>query len=174
MQFRWDRQLVKSAGGGKSPLAATFFFSPAVVLCLATWYAPTSTPAADQQPAAANPQGQKLPAPPSQATQRLREGTEIVDQKGCFRLTSNRITFLPDESQQRFLCLENLNLERVARTIVNNPQPPQWTVTGTVTEYCGANYLFIRRAVLEAENPEEEMLHPSGIAPPARPQGTPE
>ncbi len=93
-------------------------------------------------------------APASQDGFRSREGTEIVNQDGFFRQADDRIVFSPSGDNRQFIALENLNLERIAQVVADNPQqvkPLQWSVTGTVTEYRGANYLFVRRANLRAQ-----------------------
>lgn len=80
----------------------------------------------------------------------LREGTEIVDQLGYFRLTGDRVTFFSDDGKYRFVALENLNLERIARVITDNPEQLQWGISGTMTECRGANFIFVRRAALRS------------------------
>jgi hypothetical protein len=52
---------------------------------------------------------------------------------------------------RRFTTLENLNLERVARVISDSPDTLEWTVSGTITEFQGANYLLLSRAVLKSK-----------------------
>lgn len=91
-----------------------------------------------------------------QLDRRIREGTEIFDQPGYFRTTGDRITFFTDDGKGRLVGLENLNLERVGRAIADNPEQLQWDVTGTITEYRGANFLFVRRAVLKSRVPSLE------------------
>jgi len=86
--------------------------------------------------------------------ERLREGTEIVDQPGVFRGTGDRIAFFTDLGSGRFVVLENLALERVALAIEDNPTPLHWLVTGIITEYRGENCLLIRRAVLRTHAAE--------------------
>ena len=95
---------------------------------------------------------------PAQMTpdRRLREGTDLVDQPGFFRMTGDRITFYADIGSGRFMSLENLNLERITRIITDNPQQLEWEVTGTITEYQGTNYLLIRRAVLRSRLPSAD------------------
>ena len=44
--------------------------------------------------------------------------------------------------------LENLNLERISRAISNNPAQLEWMVSGEITEYRGANFLLVHRAIL--------------------------
>ncbi|OHB67325.1 MAG: hypothetical protein A2V70_09945 [Planctomycetes bacterium RBG_13_63_9] len=95
------------------------------------------------EPTAAN----SNPAAP-EGSRRIREGTEIVDLEGHFQVVDNRVTFLARHGNGRFVALENLNLERIGRLVRENPTRLHWSVTGTMTEYRGANYLLIRRAVL--------------------------
>ena len=84
------------------------------------------------------------------ATQRLREGTS-VDMVGTFSATGDRIMFYTSADKSRFGALENLNLERVARVVSDSTEPLEWNVSGTITEYQGANYLLISRAVLKSK-----------------------
>ena len=79
---------------------------------------------------------------------RLREGTELIDQQGAFRMTGDRVTFFTDSGSGRFIVLENLALQRVARTIEDSPVPLDWTVSGVITEFHGDNFLLVRRVVL--------------------------
>ena len=81
---------------------------------------------------------------------RIREGSEIVDQLGSFRMTGDRVTFFTADGQGRYVALENLNLERIARVVTEQSDRLTWSVTGTMTEYRGANYLFVRRAILKS------------------------
>jgi hypothetical protein len=89
------------------------------------------------------------PAPAGGAGQRQREGSTLVDVVGYFKLTSDRATFFPADSEQRFQGLENLNLERVSLLVSENPDRLDWIVSGTVTEYRGANYLLVTKAILK-------------------------
>jgi hypothetical protein len=84
---------------------------------------------------------------------RIREGTALVEQPGVFQKAGDRMTFFTSDGQRRFVVLENLQLERISRAVGDNLTPPQWTVSGLVTEFCGANYLFVDRAVLRATGP---------------------
>lgn len=90
---------------------------------------------------------------PPQANLRVREGTEVVDQTGHFRISGGRVVFFTADGQRRLVGLENLNLERIARTVAETPQTLEWDVTGTITEYRGANFLLIQRAVLRSGRP---------------------
>ncbi len=72
-----------------------------------------------------------------------------MDVVGYFKLTSDRATFYPADGEQRFQGLENLNLERISLLVGENPDRLDWIVSGTVTEYRGANYLLVTKAVLK-------------------------
>ncbi len=80
----------------------------------------------------------------------IREGTEIADQAGYFRATGDRVTFYLHDGKQRFVVLENLNLDRIARVIAQDAERLRWSVTGTITEFRGAKFLLVRRAVVRS------------------------
>jgi hypothetical protein len=86
-------------------------------------------------------------------TLRLREGTQLTDMLGQFRLTGDRASFVPADGSGKFLALENLTLDRVTQTISEDPNPLEWVVSGTITEYKGGNYLLISRAILKNKSP---------------------
>ncbi len=78
---------------------------------------------------------------------RLSEGTKQIDQVGYFKITGDRVTFFSQDGMSRYVGLENLNLQRIHRAIAGKPRQ-LWSVSGMFTEYFGANYLFVERAVL--------------------------
>jgi hypothetical protein len=82
---------------------------------------------------------------------RFREGTHLVDRIGRFKVATDRVTFSEQEDELEFPTLENLALERVARIVSDSSGELQWSVSGTVTEFRGQNYLLITRALLKAE-----------------------
>ena len=97
------------------------------------------------------PRGEESPkaaAPIRQPAYRLREGTEVVDQLGRFQIAGDRVVFVAEPANQRFVALENLNLERIARSVADRPAESQWKVSGTVSEFRGTNFILIRRATL--------------------------
>lgn len=105
----------------------------------------TSLPAATEgraplQRSAASPAAEK----------RLREGTLLTDQAGCFRTAGDRVVFSASAVKMSMVCLENLNLERIARAITDNTEQLEWRVSGVLTEYGGANYLLVDRAILKS------------------------
>jgi hypothetical protein len=88
-----------------------------------------------------------LPDAKSPATTRLREGVELADRVGQFKLRGDRATFISTDGGLSLVGLENLNLERVVRAISDNPNQ-DWRVSGIVTEFRGGNYLLITRAIM--------------------------
>jgi hypothetical protein len=103
--------------------------------------------AADSAPRAFAPRSTN-PAP-HPTSQRQREGTALVDAPGHFKLTGDRATFFPSGSDAHYMVLENLNLERIATAISDIPEQIPWVVSGTITEYRGANYLLVTKAILQ-------------------------
>jgi hypothetical protein len=91
-----------------------------------------------------------------EATARIHEGDELVDQAGQFRISGDRVVFVTADGQHRLPALENLPLERVANAIDGNPAQLEWIVSGKVTEYRGANYLLLTRAQRSSELPPTE------------------
>ena len=133
-------------------LGVTWACAAVLLLGVSSTGAPSSNAADDgiRRPGSATATGNST-AP--QANLRVREGTELVDEIGHFRRSGGRILFFSADGKRRLVGLENLNLERVARTIAQSPQTLQWGVTGTITEYRGANFLLVRRAILRSGMP---------------------
>jgi len=81
-----------------------------------------------------------------------REGTAMVNQMGVFKGEDDDFTFTYDQDGEprELKVLENLALERVANELLNasTANPPRWSVTGTLTEFRGTNYILLRRTVL--------------------------
>lgn len=102
----------------------------------------------------------ELPFDPAAAANRsrnrLREGTDLKDAVGSFRLTGDRATFILADGSARFGGLENLTLERVVNVLAGDPTPLEWIVSGHVTEYKGNNYLLITRAILKSKAADSE------------------
>jgi hypothetical protein len=101
---------------------------------------------------------------------RLREGTRLRDVAGRFRQSGDELTLI-DEEGRELSGLPNLNLERILRMLktVEEPESITWSVSGTVTEFGGRNYLLISRAVYKASAPPPapESLVETEPAPPA-------
>lgn len=77
----------------------------------------------------------------------LREGTLVQDELGRFHRQEGRIIFRSMLTNNSWIALENLNLERVAISLQAAGGDQLWSVTGELTEFQGDNYLLIRRAV---------------------------
>ena len=120
-----------------------------------------SAAAADQQLAVATP-GEGLPQaddrPGGEADEegaskslRLREGTRLANRTGRFRMSGETLTFV-DENERELTGLPNLNLERISRLLkaLDEPESVSWSVSGTVTEFSGRNYVLISRAVYKS------------------------
>lgn len=85
---------------------------------------------------------------------RLREGSRLRDVAGHFRQSGDALTFIDGENRE-ISGLPNLNLERIIRMLkaVDEPESIAWSVSGTITEFSGRNYLLISRAVYKAATP---------------------
>jgi hypothetical protein len=91
------------------------------------------------------------PSAPGEAeSDRLREGS-VLEEQGSFKPTGDRMMFYSSADSRRLGVLENLNLERIARMVSESPETLEWAVSGTVTEFQGANYLLVSRAVLKSK-----------------------
>lgn len=85
---------------------------------------------------------------------RQREGSRMDGQQGHFKLTGDRLTFHVSQSQEKYLGLENLAMERIAKVVSERHDSPEqltWEVTGVFTEYRGNNYLLITHALIKNE-----------------------
>lgn len=80
------------------------------------------------------------------ATHRLREG-ETIEMTGKLELSGDRAIFHPGADHAPLRVLENLALERITRVLSETREEREWVVSGTITEYRGANYILIDRAV---------------------------
>ena len=87
----------------------------------------------------APPQTRQMPS-----TQRIREATEFKDLHVEFR-PGERTALYTVENNQRFICLENLALERILTIIEQRPDRQYWKIEGTFTEFRGENFILIRR-----------------------------
>ena len=106
----------------------------------------------------------KAPTPaPTRASQRLREGTRLLDISGRFEAVGERVNFVFADSGEAVRVLENLALERVSRVLAESQGGPQWTISGTITEYNGGNYLLLSKAILGGKSTPPESAKASGI-----------
>jgi hypothetical protein len=81
-------------------------------------------------------------------TERMREGTRVIDVVGSFQTAGDRISFHPDGKGESYRVLENLALQRVDEYLGANRGTPTWTVSGVMTEFRGSNFLLVQKAVV--------------------------
>jgi hypothetical protein len=88
-------------------------------------------------------------------SERLREGTRLIDVTGTFQSTGpDNISFLANGNKESFRALPNLALQRVSQSLEENRALRQWTISGTITEFRGANFLLITKAVIQLSETE--------------------
>lgn len=92
--------------------------------------------------------GEALPDLAADKSVRLREGTELKDRLAVFKPAGDRTLCFVSGVPHRMIVLENLALERVLQTLDRSSVELQWSIRGVVSEYRGANYLLIQRAVV--------------------------
>ena len=85
---------------------------------------------------------------PDPSSYLLREGSKLEGASGFFQLAGERTVFFMKNDRRRFICLENLALQRIKNQTGN----ALWRVQGTVTEFNGENYLLIEMAVMTSVN----------------------
>ncbi|MDA7977163.1 MAG: hypothetical protein MPJ50_00160 [Pirellulales bacterium] len=98
-----------------------------------------------------SPQGMQQ-SPPGQNRGRYnpnyREGKSVEGLRGSIRVVQSRYVLFPEEGAFRFVLLENLNLERIARAMAETTGDVRWEIDAEVTEFGGASYLLVQRAQL--------------------------
>ncbi len=114
---------------------------------------PESTPPESASPNAASTARSKRVevANAGETTLRLREGTKLVDQLGAFKVQGDGLTFVSADGTRNFRVLENLAMERISRLVSESPDALEWTVSGTVTECRGANFLLVTQATIKSK-----------------------
>ncbi len=108
---------------------------------------------AQREPLSTDPKAEEKPVVADPATvavkkKKIRENTPFQDKRGYFRATGQRTTFYTLDGAERYVCLENLNLERILKTIRENPSRSVWKIDGKFTEFNEENYMLIERAVV--------------------------
>jgi len=89
-------------------------------------------------------------SPAAKAAERLREGTRLIDVTGSFQAVgADSVSFLASGNKDSYRVLENLALQRVSFSLQDDRTLRQWIVSGTITEYRGANYLLLTKAVIQ-------------------------
>jgi hypothetical protein len=92
--------------------------------------------------------------------ERLREGTKLTEITGSFvAVGTDSITFSPAGSKDSYRVLENLNLQRISQQLDANRGQRQWIVSGLITEFRGANYLLVTKAVVHLQEGDTASGH---------------
>jgi hypothetical protein len=88
-----------------------------------------------------------------EGAKRLREGTRLIDVEGRFDSNGDRWAFQLADSDESYKVLENLALERIHHVLEETRASDklQWIISGTVTEFSGANYLLVSKAVIKPQ-----------------------
>lgn len=143
----------KTVNRPSTPCLLTLAFALAITAAWSLTLGLAADPTAETTNATADPTAES-PADEEDANRKvrlLREGDHLEQRAGRFKASGNRLVFeLAEKSADgvsKFFVLENLNLERVARVIDADPEPIDWTVSGVITEFRGANYLSLKEAV---------------------------
>jgi len=152
------RNVLMRVAGGITPYVCA---ATSIGLLAAVALAQSPTPPA--QPVAAPSEASSEPGALC-----LREGTRLVDEPGQFQITGQRLVFVTSEGNRRFTLLENLNLERIARVLGEGDKQSVWRVAGSITEYHGANYLLVERAVLFSSTHTAGTAQAARTPPPSR------
>ena len=79
-------------------------------------------------------------------TQRIREGTAFRDMVVFFRQTGDRTVLHTVDGNHRFICHENLTLERVLTAMQENPEREFWRIEAEFFEFRGENFVLVRQA----------------------------
>jgi hypothetical protein len=129
---------------------------------LVAFWSFASEPNLSSPPELAKLAAKEASAPDSDANStRMREGTRLSSHPGSFKVLGDGVTFVSSDGKLKLPGLENLALERVARTVSENPDPLEWIVSGAITEYRGANYLLVTHAVLKPRAPKSGNMRSS-------------
>ena len=94
------------------------------------------------------------PAAAKKTAERQREGTRISDEIGTFQFVGDRVAFLPSGNKDSYRVLENLALERISQALGESRGQRMWVVSGTLTEFRGANYLLVSKAIIQLQDKE--------------------
>lgn len=114
---------------------------------------PAASPTMDEPQAPAATGSANAPVVDSAAKLKLRqrEGAKLIDRRGRFERRGERYVFLSEEGGAHFVVVENLMLERVANMLDDAAGGELlWNVSGVITEFRGANFLVLQRAVVKA------------------------
>ena len=75
----------------------------------------------------------------------MREGTRIETQSAEVRQEADQLAVHLSGHSIPLIALETLAMQRVLLALIDDPADKKWTVTGTVTEFQGRNYILLER-----------------------------
>ena len=121
----------------------------ALAISVLTWSLWAQTPPPPKGLVRPLPLGQKA----DEGAKRLREGTRLIDVEGRFDTNGERWSFFRADGDESYKVLENLALERIHKVLEETraSDKPQWIVSGVMTEFGGANYLLVAKAVIKPQ-----------------------
>jgi hypothetical protein len=111
------------------------------------------SPTSDEPPAPAATGSSGAPVVDSNTKLKVRqrEGAKLTDRRGRFERRGERYVFLSEEGNAHYVVVENLMLERVANMLDDAAGGELlWNISGVITEFRGANFLVLQRAVVKA------------------------
>lgn len=76
----------------------------------------------------------------------LREGSEVIRMLAKCRASGDKLLLEFRDSGRVMAALENLAAQRVLKAVVEDPSDVEWIVSGSVTEFNGRNYLYLKQA----------------------------
>lgn len=129
------------------------WISIAATLALALWYALPASQAVEPSGPRVVPAPKLPPSQTDPSAHRRREGEQLDQLVGSFQSAEGKMLFVAADGRERFTVLANQNLERVERTLADGHERSLWKISGTITEYRGANYLLISRALRKNSPP---------------------
>jgi len=97
---------------------------------------------------------------PTKSNERLREGTLLTDVTGTFQsVGADSVTFSPTGGKDAYRLLQNLQLERISRTLDENRGSRPGLVSGQITEFRGANYLLVKKVAFPSQEGDSSAGH---------------
>lgn len=83
--------------------------------------------------------------PQSNATHILREGTKVDSQTAICRSIGDRLVLEVNDFPKQIVALENLSAQRVMEALYTDPNDRFWSITGTITEFRGSNFMLLQK-----------------------------
>ena len=75
----------------------------------------------------------------------LREGTQVDSRTAICRSSGDRLILEIDNFPKQIVALENLSAQRVMEALYTDPNDRYWSITGTITEFRGSNFMLLQK-----------------------------